>query len=315
MHRGHQHLVAETVKLARRRGLPSVMVTFDPHPVTVFTGAHHPLILDVDERISLALESGIDHVVVIDFNCELAGLSPRDYVVEFLIQKLCAKAVVIGENFSFGADAVGTPTLLKDLASQYDCEVEVVALLVEKGVKLSSTTIRHFLDTHNVAGAARVLGRPFALTGEVQHGAGRGGRELGYPTANQYFPASRAVPTDAVYAGWLTVVQSHPDEEALTGTMRWGIRYPAAISVGTNPTFGDTRRSVETFVLDNDSDLYGRIVRVEFVDWVRDMVKFTSIEELLSAMGRDVDKVRQILRVGTHEGSSFTRAHNYPYDL
>lgn len=298
MHRGHQHLVAQTVKQARHRGLPSVMVTFDPHPVTVFTGASHPLILDVDERITRAHDLGIDHVVVIDFTSELAGVSPQDYVREFLIQKLHAKAVVIGENFSFGADAAGTPALLKTLASQYGCEVDVVELLTEKGVKLSSTTVRHFLDTHDVAGAAWVLGRPFALTGEVQHGAGRGGRELGYPTANQYFSGNRAVPADAVYAGWLTVLQKNSDEKALTGTMKPGIRYPAAISVGTNPTFGDTRRSVETFVLDNESDLYGRIVRVEFVDWVRDMEKFSSVDDLLNAMGRDVAQVRRILESG-----------------
>ncbi len=298
MHRGHQHLVTQTVERARLRGLPSVMVTFDPHPVTVFTGVSHPLILDVDERISLARGLGIDHVLVIDFRSELGGVSPQDYVSEFLIQQLHAKAVVIGENFSFGADGAGTPARLSTLASQYGCDVEVVPLLVDRGIKLSSTTVRHFLSTHNVAEAAWVLGRPFSLTGEVQHGAGRGGRELGYPTANQYFPVDRAVPCDAVYAGWLTVLQSSSYEEALSGTMRPGIRYPAAISVGTNPTFGDARRSVETFVLDNDSDLYGRIVRVDFVDWVRNMEKFANVDDLLAAMRRDVDKVRQILALG-----------------
>ena len=128
-------------------------------------------------------------------------------------------------------------------------------------------------------------------TGFVVHGAGRGGRDLGYPTANLDLPEYTAIPVDGVYAGWFTLLDDHP----VDGTIVPGRRYPAAISVGTNPTFGDAVRSVEAFVLDESADLYGRVAAVDFVDHVRDMEKFTSVDELLVAMDRDVARTRTVL--------------------
>src|SRR5699024_6788558 len=151
-------------------------------------------------------------------------------------------------------------------------------LLDDEGVRISSTTVREYLSKSDVARSNRALGRHFYDSGPVVRGAGRGGKELGFPTANQYLHDTVAVPADGVYAGWSTIL---PTEAPGTGDMKPGVAYAAAISVGTNPTFGDEQRSVESFVLDRDADLYGHDVKVEFVDHVRTMEKFDSVEQLL----------------------------------
>ena len=189
-----------------------------------------------------------------------------------------------------GQIAAGAPILAEENVDTYYPLPE--ELLGDGDVRICSTAIRDALRGGDVAQASEFLGREFSVTAEVERGAGRGGRELGYPTANQYAADTEAVPADGVYAGWFTVL---PDGRPIDGDMEPGIRYRAAISVGTNPTFGDHRRSIESFVLDRDADLYGRTARVEFIAKVRDMVKFDSVDELLENMARDVARVREIL--------------------
>ena len=163
--------------------------------------------------------------------------------------------------------------------------------LDDEGVRICSTHIRECLAQGDIESANWALGRHFTVTGPVVRGAGRGGKELGFPTANQYFPDTVAIPADGVYAGWFIV---HSDS-SIEGDMRPGVAYAAAISVGTNPTFGDEERSIESFVLDRDADLYGYEATVHFVGHLRDMVKFNSVDELLEAMANDVAKARQVL--------------------
>ena len=182
---------------------------------------------------------------------------------------------------------------MAQLGRRFGFDVTIVQLLGDAGVRICSTTIRHQLAGGDIQGAAEFMGRPFSLTAKIERGAGRGGRELGYPTTNQYTSESAALPGDGVYAGWLTIV----DEGPIAGDIRPGVRYPAAISVGTNPTFGDQRRSVESYILDRNADLYDRVARVEFVQKVRDMEKFDSVAELLDRMARDVASARKILGV------------------
>ncbi|MGV3160632.1 bifunctional riboflavin kinase/FAD synthetase [Corynebacterium sp. 32222D000AT] len=293
VHRGHQQLIERTVSRAHAQGVKAVMVTFDPHPVTVFLPQRAPLaVTTLQRRFQLAERYGLDAVVVIDFTHELCGLSPRDYAQTLLVDKLHAQGVVVGANFTFGADAAGTPAVLKELGQEMGFAVDVIELLDDEGVRISSTTVRQFLAAGQVDRANWALGRHFSVSGPVVRGAGRGGKELGYPTANQYFPDSIAIPADGVYAGWFTI-----DEPAapIEGNMEAGVAYAAAISVGTNPTFGDEQRSVESFVLDRSADLYGHDATVQFTAHVRDMVKFDSVDELLAAMRNDVAKTRQLL--------------------
>ncbi|MDK8894174.1 bifunctional riboflavin kinase/FAD synthetase [Corynebacterium sp. MSK006] len=292
VHRGHRALIEAAVRRARELGVPAVMCTFDPHPISVFLPDKAPTQLtSLDERVRLAGELGVDDVLVVNFTHELAGLDARHYFRSLICDVLRARAVFVGENFTFGRDAAGTSQTLRELGDEYGVEVEVVDLVHDGGRRLCSSLVREYLAAGDVAGADWVLGRDFSVTAKIVHGAGRGGAQLGYPTANQYFPESMALPADGVYAGWLTVV----DEGPVDGDMEPGVRYPAAISVGTNPTFGEDPRSVESFVIGRDADLYGHTARVEFVAHLRDMVKFNGVDELLEAMGRDVERARELL--------------------
>lgn len=298
VHRGHQKLINATVDKARAVGAKAIMVTFDPHPVSVFLPRRAPLgITTLAERFALAEQYGIDAVLVIDFTKELYGLSPEDYVQFLLEETLKASHVVVGANFTFGENAIGTSDSLMHICEKR-MTVDVIELLDDEGVRISSTTVREYLSKGDVARANWALGRHFSVSGPVVRGAGRGGKELGFPTANQYFHDTVALPGDGVYAGWLTII---PTDAPVSGNMEPGVAYAAAISVGTNPTFGDEQRSVESFVLDRDADLYGHDVQVEFVDHVRNMEKFESVEKLLEVMAQDVVKTRKILAVDASE--------------
>ncbi|MEJ5996954.1 bifunctional riboflavin kinase/FAD synthetase [Corynebacterium sp. H130] len=294
VHRGHQTLIGGAISEARSRGIRSVLLTFDPHPAAVIRPDKMPALLgNMDDRAARAEQLGIDAMLALPFTRDLAQLSPEEFFTTVLVDVLDARVVIVGENFTFGRMAAGNVETLRELGAERGIDVIVMPLLEEDGVRFSSTTVRRFLADGNVATAARILGRPFSVSATVVRGAGRGGKELGFPTANMYFPDERALPADGVYAGWFIVRSTAP----ITGDMAVGERYPAAISVGTNPTFGDARRSVETFVLDRHADLYGHDCEVEFVDHVRGMEKFSSVEELLDAMHRDVSRIRMILGI------------------
>ncbi|GAB3698596.1 bifunctional riboflavin kinase/FAD synthetase [Corynebacterium nasicanis] len=292
VHRGHRQLIERASQLAEERGVPAVMVTFDPHPMSVFLPERAPVMLTtLEQRLELAKGMGIDATLVVDFTRELVGLSPEEYFETLLKGALKASAVVVGENFTFGKDAAGTAASARDLGKKHGIDVEIVSLLHDDGQRICSSNIRDFLNAGDVERAAWALGHPYTVTGPVVRGAGRGGKQLGFPTANQYFSDDVALPADGVYAGWFTV----RGPRAIDGDMEPGVAYPAAISVGTNPTFGDERRSVESFILDRDADLYGYEADVAFIGYVRDMQKFDSVETLLSAIRADVARVREIL--------------------
>lgn len=294
LHRGHRDLVDRAIGAGRELDASPVLVTFDPHPVEVVRPGTHPLVLtSLERRADLAAQMGIDAVFALPFDTEMASWEPDEFVDRVLVRGLGCRAVTIGSNFSFGRRASGTPETMRELCAARGIVCEVVDLLESGGRRVSSTRIRELLAGSDVAGAAELLGRPHRVSGTVVRGAGRGGRDLGYPTANLDLAEYTAVPVDGVYAGWFTLL----DDQPVDGSLIPGRRYPAAISVGTNPTFGDAARSVEAFVLDESADLYGRTAAVEFVDHVRDMEKFSSVDELLDAMGRDVDRTRRVLEI------------------
>ncbi|MBP0461373.1 bifunctional riboflavin kinase/FAD synthetase [Streptomyces montanisoli] len=285
VHRGHQIIIGKAVERARELGVPSVVVTFDPHPSEVVRpGSHPPLLAPQHRRAELMADLGVDAVLILPFTAEFSKLSPADFIVKVLVDKLHARAVVEGPNFRFGHRAAGNVEVLAGLGSTYDYEVDVVDLRVTGeaggGRPFSSTLTRSLVAEGDVAGAREVLGRPHRVEGVVVRGAQRG-RELGYPTANVATLPHSAIPADGVYAGWLTAA---------------GERMPAAISVGTNPQFEGVDRTVEAYAIDRVGlDLYGLHVAVDFLAYVRGQEKFESIDALLEAMAGDVKRCRDLV--------------------
>jgi riboflavin kinase / FMN adenylyltransferase len=284
VHRGHQLIIGRAVERASELGIPSVVVTFDPHPSEVVRpGSHPPLLAPHHRRAELMAELGVDAVLILPFTTEFSKLSPADFIVKVLVDKLHASAVIEGPNFRFGHKAAGNVAFLSELGETYDYEVEVVDLYVSGaaggGEPFSSTLARRLIAAGDVEGANEILGRPHRVEGVVVRGAQRG-RELGYPTANVETLPHTAIPADGVYAGWLTAN---------------GERMPAAISVGTNPQFDGTERTVEAYAIDRVGlDLYGLHVAVDFLAYVRGQEKFESIEALLDAIAADVKKCREL---------------------
>ncbi|MFJ3220757.1 bifunctional riboflavin kinase/FAD synthetase [Kitasatospora sp. NPDC086801] len=284
VHRGHQLIIGRAVERARELGLPAVVVTFDPHPREVIRPGSHPALLAPQaRRAELIAGLGVDAVLVLPFTPELSQESPETFVQQVLVDALHARAVIEGPNFRFGHRAVGDVALLTELGRSAGFDVEVVDLQVSgtagAGEPFSSTLTRRLVETGDMAGAGEVLGRPHRVEGVVVRGAQRG-RELGYPTANVETVPHSAIPADGVYAGWLTA-----DGECM----------PAAISVGTNPTFDGTARTVEAYAIDRVGlDLYGMHVAVDFLAYLRGMEKFDSIDALLDRMADDVKQAREL---------------------
>jgi riboflavin kinase/FMN adenylyltransferase len=286
VHRGHQLIVGRAVEIARAQNLPVVVITFDPHPDEVVRpGSHPPLLTTARRQAELLADLGADAVCTLPFNLEFSRLSPDEFVRVVLSERLHARAVVVGENFRFGHKAVGDVPLLGQLGEKYDFTAEGVPLLVLDGATISSTYIRERLAVGDVATAAYALGRSHRVEGIVVRGHMRG-RGLGFPTANLETPPYTATPADGVYAGWLTSLDL--DGHEIT-------RWPAAISVGTNPTFGVGERTVEAYALDRDDlDLYGAHAAIDFAARLRGTERFDSIEALVTQMHQDVTQARTL---------------------
>ncbi|MFC4786666.1 bifunctional riboflavin kinase/FAD synthetase [Nocardioides sp. MAHUQ-72] len=283
VHLGHRHVLARAREVADERGLTLVAVTFDPHPMAVLRPEHAPSSLtSVETRAVLLADSGADAVLVLPFDRDMATWTPEEFIQRVLVSSLRAAAVVVGANFRFGHRAAGDVASLVEAGAVHGFEAEGIPL--DGGPQVwSSTYVRTCLATGDVAGAAEALGRPYAVRGTVVRGDQRG-RELGYPTANVPTSTLTAAPADGVYAGWLRRLDT-------------GERFPAAISVGTNPTFdGQRERRVESYVLDRDDlELYGVEVEVSFVERLRGMVAFESVEKLVVQMDDDVSRARELL--------------------
>ena len=248
-------------------------------------GSHPPLLTTARRRSELLAALGADAVFVLPFNLEFSRLSPDEFVRVVLSERLHAAAVVVGENFRFGHKAAGDVPMLAQLGEKYDFTAEGVPLLVEDGVTISSTYIREQLAVGDVAAAARALGRPHRVEGVVVRGHMRG-RGLGFPTANLETAPHTATPADGVYAGWLASLDLDGAETA---------RWPAAISVGTNPTFGIGDRTVEAYALDRDDlDLYGVHAAIDFTARLRGTERFDSVQALITQMHADVAQARAL---------------------
>ncbi|WOC14449.1 Bifunctional riboflavin kinase/FMN adenylyltransferase [Gordonia sp. MP11Mi] len=290
IHRGHAQLVTAATRAAAERGVPSVLMTFDPHPSEVVRpGTHPPQLSTLRRRADLAEEMGIDVFCVIPFTSTVAAQSPEEFVHEVLVEELHAAEVIVGDNFTFGRKALGDVPKLRELGQRFGFEVTAVSLFGEHAVTYSSTYIRSCVASGDVELAAEALGRPHRVEGAVVHGERRG-RDLGYPTANIAPPEHAAIPGDGVYAAWFTVLG---DKEG--DGFRPGRRYAASVSVGTNPTFSGRNRTVEAYVLDLDADLYGQHVAVDFVSRLRGMESYDGVDALIAAISDDVTRTRTIL--------------------
>ena len=280
VHRGHQQIIGRAVQRARDTDQPAVVLTFHPHPSEVVRPGSHPAVLTpLGRKADLLEQLGVDVVCVLPFTTEFSRLDAAEFVHLVLVEHLHAAAVVVGENFRFGHKAAGDLSTLRTLGRTFGFSTEEVPLLRDDDVTLSSTFVRSSIDAGEVDRAAQALGRPHRIDGIVVRGAGRG-RQLGYPTANVHSDRHVAVPADGIYAGWAVLR---------------GQRLPAAISVGTNPTFEGKDRTVEAYILDFDEDIYGVELGVEFVRRIRGMEKFDRIQDLVEQMGRDVEQARRIL--------------------
>ena len=273
VHLGHQKILARARDVANSLSLPVIALTFHPHPTAILAPERQPqLLLNIHSRVELLEKYGAEEVEVITFSKEFAALSPSAFIEDILLGQLNAAHVVVGENFSFGSKASGSITDIKKYL-----EADSVPLLHDDNGVISSTRIRAYIAQGEIEAAHALLGRPHFLQGEIVHGEKRG-REIGYPTANLEQLVGMAIPPDGIYAGYLYVERD---------------RLPAAISIGTNPTFpptfpGERPRQVEAYALDRDDlDLYGQRASIEFLSYLRPTIAFPGLEPLLAQMAKD----------------------------
>ena len=280
VHRGHQQIIGRAVEKARAAGLPSVAVTFDPHPSEVVRPGSHPPVLTGSRTKAELLEGlGVDVMCVLPFTVEFSRLAPEAFVHAVLVEQLHASSIVVGENFRYGHRGAGDVAALTASGRRFGFTVEGAPLQGAGETTWSSTYVRSCVDAGDVVEAAAVLGREHRIDGVVVRGDQRG-RELGYPTANLEPLPWSAVPADGVYAGRL---------------LRGGERLPAAISIGTNPTFAGRERRVEAYVLDFTGDLYGEHVGLTFTARLRETLRFDGVEPLMEQMARDVARTRELV--------------------
>jgi riboflavin kinase/FMN adenylyltransferase len=281
VHLGHQALVATARERAQATGGDTVVLTFDPHPARFFAPQlAPPMISPLPRRLELLGQAGADVIVIEAFDAAFAALQPSAFVEEVLARELGARHLVVGYDFTFGQGRRGTASLLVELGAKLGLGVTVVPPVSAGGVVCSSTKIREFVLEGRVEGARMLLGRPFEIAGEVVRGAGRG-RTFGIPTANIH-PEGELLPRTGIYAA-----------RARAGS----IERPAAVSVGTNPTFasGEPHVTVEAYLLDFDGDLYGRRLELSMEARLRDERRFPSVDELRREIDRDIARTREIL--------------------
>jgi riboflavin kinase/FMN adenylyltransferase len=305
VHLGHRRLLGILREKADTLAVPAAVVTFDRHPATVVRPGSSPLLLtDNEQKLELLASCGVDLTVVVRFDAKRAAEPPEDFVDEVLCDALAAKAVVVGEDFRFGRGRSGDVTMLRRLGAIRGFDVTGVHLVAAEGTgaddgdggaggtgaaggaeSISSTRIRALIAMGDVQGAARLLGRPHEVRGRVVHGDGRGGSQLGVPTANVDVPKSIAVPALGIYAGWCRRAD--------------GSSHPAAISVGIRPTFAASSSTpaplVEAHLIGFDGDLYAERVGVAFVERLREERRFERVEDLVAQMRADVDVASRLL--------------------
>jgi len=283
VHLGHRRVVEQ---LRREAGTDQevTVVTFDRHPLSVLRPELAPKMLTTLERkLSLLEQAGVDRCCVIPFDLARSEEDPEHFVKDLLVDRLAVRSIAVGEDFRFGRDRRGDVALLRELGARFGFTVNSVPLAEQDNEPISSTRIRQLVSDGAVEQARQLLGRPFSVSGRVEHGDGRGGPELGFPTANLGVDASLAQPGPGIYAG--------------TFTRQNGEHYVSAISVGRRPTFYEAADPlIECFLIDFSGDLYGETVEAAFHVKLRDELRFDSVEALIDQMHKDVAKTKELLQ-------------------
>lgn len=285
VHLGHRAVIDQVKAIAGAQGLQTVVVTFDKHPAMVVRPDSAPkLLCDLDQKLELLADAGVDATYVVHFDQERATETAEEFVHEVLVGCLTARAVVVGEDFHFGHKRGGNVALLREMGAGLGFSVEGLELVgTDVGDTVSSTAVRKLLAEGDVRAAAAMLGRPHEVRGTVEHGDKRG-RELGFPTANLQIPTDIQLPADGIYAGWF---------ERADGSV-----HATAMSLGHRPTFYERPQGaplLECNLIDFAGDLYGEAVRVRFVERLRGEIRFEGIDPLIAQMQADVEQTRALL--------------------
>ncbi|WP_319542530.1 bifunctional riboflavin kinase/FAD synthetase [uncultured Pseudodesulfovibrio sp.] len=280
VHKGHQKLIELSCSRAKARGLTSVVVTFDPHPLRVLrSDKTPPFITLTEQKLELISQHGPQVCLLLEFTMEMAKLSPEDFVKKYLVDGLGMKEMIIGYDYHLGKARAGNFETLSKLGEKYDFTVDRLDPVSIDNAVVSSTRIRDLVQAGTVWPVRSLLGRFYQIKGEVVHGMNRGGKLLGFPTANLKL-VDELFPKPGVYAVWVEV-----NKEV----------YMGVANIGKNPTFGNDVLSVEAHILDFSGDIYGADIRVHFVQRIRDEKKFNGIEELKDRIAKDVELGRQLL--------------------
>lgn len=283
VHRGHQAMLNVLISRARSDNVPAVAVTFDPHPIALLKpDAAPPALTTIEHRAELLSRYGVDVTIALPTDRSFLALTAEEFFDTIVRAKLQARGLVEGPNFFFGRNRSGNITVLRSLCANHGLSFDVAPPVTVDEQLVSSSVIRSLLESGDVAHAVRLLGHHYRLSGKVGQGAQRG-RTLGFPTAN-LTDVGTLVPMNGVYAGWAWVD---------------GTRHQAAIHIGPNPTFADSGRKIEVHLLDYSCDLYGQVLNVDFVDRVRDVQKFASVDDLRAQLTQDLQTVRAKLSAAT----------------
>lgn len=286
VHRGHQKLLSRVRAAAQERGLVSAVLTFEPHPREFFGANGLIRISTLRDKVDAILRCGIERIYILPFNQELASLEPREFVQKILCNGLACRWVSVGENFRFGARRAGDFDALKTLAAEFGCEASCTELLLHEDERISSTRIREAMQAGDMEGVRAMLGRPYTLTGHVIHGAELG-RQLNFPTLNMTFTEAGSKAQCALHGSFAVRVHGLAEDGSVLG---------GVASMGFKPTVTDQKRwLLETNVFDWSGDAYGKLLKVEFVEKLRDEKKFGSLDELKAAIAADAVKARGIL--------------------
>jgi len=279
VHKGHRALFEKVRARARHLDGQSVVMTFDPHPIKVMRPeSAPPLITPTTQKLELIAQMGMDFILCLPFTREFASISADDFVRDILLGRLGIREMVVGYDYSFGSGREGDISLLRKMGDELGFRVHVVNPITIDGMLVSSTSIRNLVREGDLEGARKLLGRDYQISGTVVKGMNRGGRLLGFPTAN-IEPLDELVPREGVYA--VTVVVD-------------GTHYDGVTNIGNNPTFANRFRSIETHILDFSGDIVGENIRVIFLERLRDEKAFGSLEELMDQIGKDVRRARGI---------------------
>jgi riboflavin kinase/FMN adenylyltransferase len=281
VHPGHQVVIQNAVAEAKKLGLTPGVVTFKEHPRSLTLGKSPPLLTLIDQRLELFGQLGIEAALVLSFTEELCRLAPEDYVHSVLVEAMGARALSVGFNHRFGRNRVGDAELLRKLGVQFGYTVHVACEVIIDGSPVSSSRIRDAITNGGVEQARHLLGRPFAISGTVDHGEGRG-HALGFPTANITISEEQVEPAIGVYVAVVRLPNAKRD------------RLPAVVNIGRRPTFGTSDAiTTEVHLLDYDANLYGQKLQLEFLRHLRSERKFASVDELKLQIGKDVQETRQ----------------------